>query len=96
MKKLLVLLTIVIALTFSSCYSVEHTVGDGSKTGVVVKQKQWYAVWGLVPIIEVDSKALAGGAENYTVTTKHTFVDMLISSITSAVSICCQTVEVTK
>lgn len=96
MKKLLVVLTCFLALTFTSCYTMEHTVGEGSKTGVVVEQKQWYAVWGLVPINVIDTKAMAGGAENYTITTQHSFVDQLISAFTSIVSIVVQTVEVQK
>jgi len=96
MKKLLVVLTCFLAVSFTSCFTVEHTVGEGSKTGVTIEQKQWYALWGLIPIIEVDTKAMAGGAENYTITTKHSFVDQLISAITGVVSIVVISVEVQK
>jgi hypothetical protein len=55
-----------------------------------------YALWGLVPINEVDSKAMAGGASNYTIKSKVKFVDYVISAFTSAVTINVQTVSVLK
>ena len=55
-----------------------------------------YALWGLVPINEVDSKAMAEGASNYTIKSKVKFVDYVISEFTSAVTINVQTVSVLK
>jgi hypothetical protein len=77
-----------------------HNVEDPSRTKTriqadkVLKQKQWYALWGAVPINEVDSKEMAGDSENYTIITKFTFGDYLISFFTSAASITVQTVVV--
>lgn len=96
MKKTMIALACLVAVTFTSCFTMVHTVGEGAKTGVSVEQKQWYALWGLVPINEVDTKAMSGGVENYTITTQQSFVDQLISAITGAVSIVVQTVEVQK
>ena len=58
---------------------------------------QWYAIWGLVPIGNVvDSQAMAGGTADYDIQTQFSFLDMLISGFTSAVTIQRQTVTVTK
>lgn len=85
-----------LTLALSSCYTLTHTVGDGAKGGQVTAKKQWYALWGLVPINNVDSKAMAGGAENYTITTEHSFIDYVITAFTSVVTVTVQTVEVQK
>ena len=92
-----ILLAVVVAAALTSCYTLEHTVGTGAQGSEVVSDKQWFALWGLVPIGEgADSKAMAGGAENYTITTKHTFVDQLLSGLTGIVTISVKTVEVKK
>ena len=53
-------------------------------------------MFGLVPLNEVKTKDMAAGATNYTIKTQATFVDGLISIITSIVTVSCRTVEVTK
>ena len=99
MKKLLkgLVLMLCLAFTMSSCYTNVHVVGDGAQSGVTVSKKQWYAVWGLVPIgQEADTKLMAGGKEDYTITTTHSFVDLVISAVVGIVSIQVKTVEVQK
>ena len=80
----------------SSCMSLTHVVGNGASSGVSSEKKQWYALWGLVPINTVDSKAMAGGASNYTINSKVKFVDYIISAFTSIVTVNVQTVSVSK
>jgi hypothetical protein len=89
-------LALCVAALLSSCYSVSHTVGTGASTGESIKKKQWFILYGLVPLNKVDTKALAGTAVNYTVTTKHGFVDYLIGAVTSFVTIQPMTIEVKK
>ncbi len=98
MKKVLKgsILVLCMAFTFASCYTHTHVVGDGAQTGVTVSQKQWYAVWGLVPIgQQVDTKAMAG-KDDYTIKTEHSFIDMVISAFTGIVTIQVKTVSVEK
>jgi len=72
------------AIMSSSCSATMHTVGSGgigdckSAGQFDAKKKQWYLFWGALPLNNVDSKDLAGGATNYTIRTTTTFVDMLI------------------
>ena len=84
------------SILFTSCYTMNHTVGTGASGTDKVVKKQWYALWGLVPINTVDSKVMASGASNYTITTRHSFVDLVIGFFTSIVTIQPTTVEVTK
>ncbi len=67
----------------ASCYTLTYTVGDGSKTGEVIKKKNHYLVYGLAPLKTSDPTKMAGDAKNYDVTIKHTFVDGLLNVLTS-------------
>ena len=75
----------VVAVLMSSCMATMHTVGTGGKGDCKsvgqydAKAKQWYLFWGLLPLNNVDSKSLAGGAQNYTIRTTTSFVDGLIA-----------------
>lgn len=95
MKKIIfksaVALTIV--LTMASCFTQQHIVGQGG-SGAPVEKRQWFALFGLVPLNTVDSKAMAGGKQNYTITTQETFLDGVISLFTSFVTVAPRTVIV--
>lgn len=86
---------VMMAVVLSSCMSLTHTVGAGG-SGESVTKRQWYVLWGLVPINEVDSKAMAGGAQNYTVKSSVTPLDFIINIFTGIITVNSQTVEVKK
>lgn len=80
----------------ASCTAHIHTVGDGPKGNTVLKQKQWYVLFGLIPLNTVDTKVMAGDAEDYQIKTVSNADDVLISIFTNYVSVHCRTVQVTK
>ena len=97
MKKVRMLLfALTIAFTVTSCYTLDHTIGSGAKGSSMTAQRQWYVLWGLVPINTVDSKQMAGGAANYNIKSQMTFVDVIISAVAGIVTVSCQSVMVTK
>ena len=85
MKVKTVFLLFASAVMLSSCSATMHTVGTGGKGDCKsvgqydATKKQWYLFYGLLPLNKVDSKTLAGGAQNYTIRTTTTFVDGLIA-----------------
>jgi hypothetical protein len=85
-----------LVFVLSSCMTLTHVVGTGGTSGVSTEQKQWYALWGLVPVNTVDSKAMAAGSPNYTVKSQVKFVDYVISVFTGVISFNVQTVSVEK
>lgn len=96
MKKFIVLM-FVVALFATSCISQHrHVVGNGPKTGVKVESRQWYALWGLVPVGSVNTKELAGGAENYEIYTRCNAADFFLNILTSIATFQSRTVTVTK
>ena len=71
-----------LCLSMSSCYTLTYAVGDGSKTGEIVKKKNHYLIFGLAPLKTSDPTKMAGDAKNYQVTIKHTFVDGFLNLLT--------------
>jgi hypothetical protein len=86
---LVVSLMTVTVTSSSGCFRQQFDVGTGATMGESREFRQWFALWGLVPITEVQDRAeaYAGGAENYTVRTEFTPLDFLISIVTGIVTI---------
>lgn len=72
----------VMAILLTSCYSQTYTVGKGSQTGVVVKEKNHFAIYGLAVLNTSSPTEMAGDTTDYEVNTQHSFVDGLISGLT--------------
>jgi hypothetical protein len=66
----------------TSCYTYTSVVGEGAKGNQEVTEWNHYVIFGLAPVGVSDSKAMAGGATDYNVTTRQTFVNGLVSGIT--------------
>ncbi|UUC44822.1 Bor family protein [Flavobacterium cerinum] len=79
-KALAVAFTASIMLT--SCYTYTSVVGKGAQGNQKTTKWNHYVIYGLAPVGVSDSKEMAGGAQDYTVTTKQSFVNGLISAIT--------------
>ncbi|HET9746380.1 MAG TPA: hypothetical protein VFP97_11755 [Chitinophagaceae bacterium] len=95
MKKLSLALVMAVVM-FSSCFTLTHTVGSGGSGGEKIEKRAWYILWGLVPLNTVESKAMAGNATNYTVTSSRTALDVIINIFTGIVTVGSQTVTVQK
>ncbi|MBN1897354.1 MAG: hypothetical protein JW827_01135 [Spirochaetes bacterium] len=89
-------LAFVFMIVFSGCMAHQHVVGNGAQGGTEQVTKQWYILFGLVPLNDVDTKAMAGTAKNYTIETETSFVDFLISIVTGIVTIYPRSVTVKK
>lgn len=66
----------------TSCYAYTTVVGKGAQGTESVSKWNSYILFGLAPVGVSDPKVLAGGAENYTVYTRQSFVNGLVSAIT--------------
>jgi len=66
----------------TSCYAYTSVVGEGAKGDQKITKWNHYVIEGLVPVGVSDSKAMAGGAKDYTVFTRMSFVNGLIGGIT--------------
>ncbi len=95
-KRLLVVILIASTLTITACMTHKHVIGDGGKGSQVETERQWWVLFGLVPLNNVNTATMAKGAKDYTIVTQTSFLDYVISAFTGIVSINCRTVEVTR
>ena len=95
-KKLSAVLLIVGMLFVISCASHIHKVGNGAQGTDMIESRQWYVLWGMVPINDVDTAAMAGEATDYEIITEVNLLDAVINTVLSEVSIYCRTVTVRK
>jgi hypothetical protein len=78
MKKLL-LITFIFA--FTSCYTTQFVVGEGAKGNNEIRLKQTHLINGLISFDIPEMKQIIE-KEDYTITTKHSFVDLALNSFT--------------
>ena len=69
-------------LVLNSCYSYTSVVGKGAQGDTKVVKNNTYFIHGLVKTKQSNPKEMADGATNYTVETKHTFINGLLTAIT--------------
>ena len=95
MTKFIILL-LAISIFAVSCAQHRHLIGNWPQTGVTLTRKQWYALWGAVPINDVDIEKLAGGSENYEIYTRSNAGDFFINLLTGIIGFTSRTVTVRK
>lgn len=90
---LVVLLTVAL---LSGCAQHIHKIGSGPAGAEIVEQRQWYILWGLVPLNTAESAVMAAGATNYEIKTAITPLDFVLNIFTGWVTVYSRTVTVTK
>ena len=78
------------------CSTHIHKVGDGAQGKGMIEARQWYVLFGLVPINQVDTAVIAGDATDYEIMTQANVVDIVIGIFTGVVSVSSRTVTVSK
>ncbi len=96
MKKVTIIIMLVTLLALVSCSAHIHTVGKGAQGNQVVEARQWYILFGLAPLNEVDTNQMAGDAVDYEIKTEQSALDIIFNMFTSAISVYSRTVTVTK
>jgi PBP1b-binding outer membrane lipoprotein LpoB len=93
MKKTLIVVLIA-AFFLVSCTTHVHTVGNGPQTGQTETAQQWFILFGLVPLNNVDTGAMAGGAADYEIQTQTAPLDIIIGMVIGFTSVSSRTVTV--
>lgn len=70
------------SMLLTSCFSYTSVVGEGAQGNSETTQWNHYVIYGLAPVGVSDSKQMADGAENYSVHTRQSFVNGLVSALT--------------
>ena len=87
MKKQLIVTCMILSILFVGCATHLHQVGAGPQIGHKVSARQYYLLWGLVPLNSVDTNELAGTdingnpIENYEIQTQQGPLDIVINTI---------------
>jgi len=98
-------ITLIITMLFIGCATHIHHVGAGPQIGHQVTARQYYILWGLVPLNSIDTNKLAGTdingnpIENYEIQTQFSAIDIAINWVsvaTTAGLFSSRTVTVTK
>jgi len=96
-KKYLIVVAIALALLIiAGCAAHVHQVGKGAQGTQIIENRQWYALFGLVPLNKVDTGTIAAGATDYTIKTESSALDIIMNIFTSYVTVNSRTVTVTK
>ena len=95
-RKFSAVLLIVVILFVIGCATHVHQVGNGAQGNETMEARQWYILWGLVPINNVDTNTMAAQTTDYEITTSTTPVDFIISAVAGSITINCRTVTVRK
>ena len=74
-----------VMLFLNSCYTISYNVGKGAQTGIEVRGKNHYLIYGLANISSATPDKLAGSTLDYEVTITHTFIDGLINFLTGGI-----------
>ncbi len=97
MKKFILMLVLVVfTLQMIGCASHIHTVGNGPQKNETTKKWQWYALWGLVPVNEVNTEQMAANSNDYQIKTEYKFSNVLVNMFGTYLSLHTRSVEVTK
>ncbi|HLU38434.1 MAG TPA: hypothetical protein VK081_03560 [Planctomycetota bacterium] len=95
MKRLVRICLALLLLCPSACLAHEHRVGVGPLgTGSAVA-RQYYLLFGLVRLNEVDSQRLALDRTSFAVRTSFSFWDFVLAPVLLPLTICSRTVVVT-
>ena len=95
LRKCTAVLLLVAMVLMMGCAAHTHKVGHGAvlnRTRIV--ERQWYLLYGLVPINEVDTHAMIGGKNHYEMRTEVTVMDFIYISLFSPLTVTCRTVTV--
>ena len=78
----LAIVVLATAMSLTSCYTYTSVVGKGPQKNESVTKWNHYVVYGLAPVGVSDSQQMVNGATDYSVYTRQTFVNGLVSALT--------------
>lgn len=90
------LLVGILILLLVGCAAHVHQVGKGAQGHQVVEARQWYVLWGLVPLNKVDTAQMASNVTDYTIKTEQSALDIVMNLFTGYITVYSRTVTVTK
>ena len=84
MKPRILIIATSLVLFISACTTHTHIVGNGAQGSAEVSKRQLWVI-SLVPINDVDTRKMAGGATDYEIQTQVDLIDIIVSGLTSGI-----------
>ena len=78
------------------CAAHVHKVGNGAQSNDMIVARQWYVLYGLMPVNKVDTSTMAGAATDYEIITQYTGLDVIFNIVAGVTSVNSRTVIVRK
>lgn len=78
----------------AGCVTHRHTVGLGGSDTNAVTARQYYVLFGLLPVNDVDTQRMAGDLTSYTIETGYGIVDVLVGPFLLPLTLTSRTVVV--
>jgi len=96
LKKIAVLFLILLLVVLIGCEAHIHKIGVGAKEGKMKQARQWYALWGLAPLNQIDTRDMADDATDYEIKTEKAALDIILNIFTGWITVYSRTITVTK
>ena len=96
MKKVTIIIMLITLFALVGCATHIHTIGKGAQGYQTTEARQWYALFGLVPLNEVDTNTMADGATDYEIKTEQGAMDIILNIFTGYITVYSRTVTVSK
>lgn len=93
---LLVLVVLFAALPVGGCHVHQHRVGGGPVGAGEDSMRQYYLLFGLVSLNEVDSQRMTRDLTSYEITTEFGWTDVLLLPLLLPLTVTTRTVTVTR
>lgn len=91
-----IIILTVLTVILISCSAHVHRVGNGPQGSRTEEARQWYVLWGLVPINDAQTANMVPADVNdYEIKTEQSFLDVIINIFTGSVTVYSRTVKVT-
>ncbi len=84
-----------LVLILVGCAGHIHKIGQGAQGNNVIQERQWYILWGIVPLNDIRTDQMTSAAD-YTIKTEQSALDVIINIFTSVVTVYSRTVTVTE
>ncbi len=94
-KSVILIIFLLFFILLTGCFRHVHTVGSGPHIGKIEEEKQWYILWGIMSLNDVDGGVIAENT-NCRITTECKPMDCVINFFTGVVSIYRTSVTVEK
>ncbi|MFH1374560.1 MAG: hypothetical protein ABII79_12270 [bacterium] len=96
MRKVVAVFMLAVMVFIVGCAAHTHVVGGGAQGNETSQERQWYILFGIVPLNNVETDVMAAGENDYTIKTEQSALDFIMNIFTGLITVSSRTVTVSK